>query len=113
MSSAPAVATARPATETQAQSAAEGLLDQFAVALAGEDAQPDGQFLNHVEDRDEHQLQKQQAVAPLHAALAGGDDAADVSVGQHDDETRAQDRREARQAAVANRPSSAMRLSQA
>ena len=68
---------------------AERVADQLAVAAAGEDAQPDGQFLHHVEDRDQHELQQQQPVAPLHAALPGGDHAADVGVGQHHHQARA------------------------
>ena len=64
----------------------EMLLDQSRVSLAGHRAEPHRQFLNDVEDRDEEELQRQQAVAPLRAALRRGDDAAGVGVGQHDDD---------------------------
>ena len=71
--------------------AAEMLLDQRGVALAGHGAEADGQLLDDVEDRNQDDLQKQQAVAPLRAALRRGDDAARVGVGEHDDDARAGD----------------------
>ena len=62
------------------------LEDQPGVALAGRRAEPHRQLLHDVEDRDQQELQRQQAVAPLRAALGGGDDAAGVGVGQHHDQ---------------------------
>ena len=69
--------------------------DQFAIAAAGVNAEPHGQFLDHVQHRDQQQHQRQQAIAPLRAALGGGDDVARVSVGQHDQEARSPDRNRA------------------
>ena len=68
------------------------------MAAAGEDAQTDGQFLHHVEDRHQDQLQDEQPVAPLHAALARGDHAADIGIGQHHHEPRAEHGQRAGQA---------------
>ncbi len=67
-------------------SAPEMLLDQFRMALARHRAKPHRQFLDDVKDRDEHDLQQEQAVAPLGAALRRSDDAARVRVRQHDDD---------------------------
>jgi hypothetical protein len=64
------------------------LADHLRVALAADDAKPNRQFLHHVEDGDQHHLQQQEAVAPLRAALRGGDQAARVGVGEHDDDAR-------------------------
>ena len=63
--------------------------DQFAMAAAGVETEPHGQFLNHVQHGDQQQNQRQQAIAPLRAALGRGDDIAGVGVGQHDEEARA------------------------
>ncbi len=92
------MAIASPATDTHAQARPKVSLDQFAVAAPGEDAEPHGELLHHEEDGDEQNLQQQQAIAPLHAALAGGDDAADVGVGQHDHDPGPEHRDEARRA---------------
>ncbi len=70
------------------------------MAAAGEDAEADGEFLDHVQDGDEDELLQEQAVAPLHAALAGGDDAADIGVGEHDDEAGPEDGHGAGEAGV-------------
>jgi len=70
--------------------AAEGLADQFAVPLLGRQAEAHRQFLHHEQDRDQHQLQHQQLVAPLGAALGGRDDAAGVGVGEHDHQAGAE-----------------------
>ena len=67
---------------------AEMLLDQRRMALAGDGAEADGQFLHDIEDGDQDDLQKQQAIAPLRAALRRGDDAARVGVGEHDHDAR-------------------------
>ena len=63
---------------------AEMLLDQRRMALACNGAEADSQLLHDIEDRDQHNLQQQQAIAPLRAALRRGDDAARVGVGEHD-----------------------------
>ncbi len=68
------------------------LFDQRRMALAGHGAEADGQLLHDVEDRDQHNLQEQQAVAPLRAALRRGDDAARVGVGEHDHDAGPGDR---------------------
>jgi hypothetical protein len=53
---------------------------------------PDREFLHDVENWHQQELEQQQAVAPLDAALPGGDDAADVGVGEHDHDPRTEDR---------------------
>ena len=68
------------------------------MAATGKDTEPDSQLLNHEQDRHEDELQQQQPVTPLHAALASRDDAADIGVGEHDDEAWTQDGDEACQA---------------
>ena len=68
------------------------------MAAPGEDRQAHRQFLDHVQDRHQDQLQQQQAIAPLHAALPGGDDAADIGIGQHDHQAWAEHGQEAAQA---------------
>ena len=65
------------------------------VALAGRHAEPHRQLLDDVEDRDQQELQRQQPVAPLRAALRRGDDAAGVGVGEHHHQTRPGDDEEA------------------
>jgi hypothetical protein len=72
------------------------------MALTGGDSKPHGQFLDHVEHRNEEQHQRQQAIAPLRAALGGGDDIAGVRVGQHDEEAGSPDRSRANERAGAD-----------
>jgi hypothetical protein len=48
-----------------------------------------------VEYRDEGQLQQQQAITPCYPALARGNHAADIGVGQHDEDARAEHREQA------------------
>ena len=67
------------------------LLDEFGVPLAGRQTEPHRQLLDDVEDRDEQELQGQQPIAPLRAALRRGDDAAGVGVREHHDQTRSGD----------------------
>ena len=81
-------------------SPAKGLLDQLPMAATGEYPQPHREFLDHVQDRHEDELQQQQSVAPLHAALPGGDDAANVSVSQHHHDARTQNGHETPKPAV-------------
>ena len=71
--------------------AAEAFRDQLAMAAAGEYGQADRQLLDDVEDGHQHELQQEEPVAPGHARLPGGDDAADVGIGEHDDEAGAED----------------------
>jgi len=85
---APRQATIKVVTESQGPALAEALANQFAMAAAGDQAQPQGQFLDHEQDRDQDQLQGQELVAPLGPALGGGDDAAGVGVGEHDQKAR-------------------------
>jgi hypothetical protein len=59
------------------------------VSLAGHDAKPHGQLLHHEQDRHQHDLQQQEPVAPLGAALRCRNDAAGIRVGQHDHEAGA------------------------
>ena len=66
------------------------------MATAGEDAEPDGEFLHDVEDRYQQELQAKEPVAPLHAGLAGGDYGSDIAVGQHDHEAGAEHGEKAR-----------------
>ena len=62
------------------------------MPAAGVEAEPHGQFLDHVQHRDQQQNQRQQAIAPLSAALGGGDDIARISVSQHDQQAGSPDR---------------------
>ena len=55
------------------------------MALAADDPQADGEFLDDIEDRNENELQQQQPVSPFGAALRRGDDAAGIRIGEHDD----------------------------
>ena len=74
---------------------AKPFADEFAVAAAGVEPEPHGQFLNHVQHRNEHKHQRQQAIAPLSAGLGRGHDIAGVGVGQHHEEARPPDRKRA------------------
>ena len=91
VTSEPMVAAARPAVDSQAHPRPKSLADQFAVAAAGVEAQPHGQFLHHVEHRNQQQQQRQQAIAPLRAGLGGRDHIAGVGVGQHDQQAGSPD----------------------
>jgi hypothetical protein len=64
------------------------------MSAPGEDAEANRELLHHEQDRDQDKLQKQQPVAPLDPGLAGGDDAANVGVGQHDHDARPHHREE-------------------
>src|SRR5271166_1525921 len=75
--------------------AAKLLLDQFRVSLAGHGAKADGQLLHEVENGDQNELQQQEAIAPLGAALRRRDHAAGVGVGQHHHNAGAGDGEEA------------------
>jgi hypothetical protein len=61
------------------------------MAASGKDAEPNREPLDEIKDRDQDKLEQEQAVAPLDAALSGGDNAADVGIGKHDDHTGAED----------------------
>ena len=63
------------------------------MALAGDHTETNCQFLYDVENWHERELQQQQPVAPLGAALGRSYDAARVRVSQHDDHARADDGR--------------------
>ena len=63
------------------------------MTLACENTEAHGQFLNQVQDRHQHELQQQKPIAPLNPALGGGDDTADISIGEHHDKSRAKDRK--------------------
>jgi hypothetical protein len=65
------------------------LENELAVAAARHQPKSDGEFLHHEEDRHEDELHDQQPIAPLGAALSGGDDAAGIGIRQHDDEAGA------------------------
>lgn len=73
---------------------AEVTLDQFRMASAGHGAKTNRQFLHDIEDGDQDELQEEEAIAPLGAALGSRDDAARVGVGQHDDEPGSSDHEE-------------------
>ena len=75
----------------------ERVADQLTVATAGEDRQTDRQFLHHIKNWHQGQLQQQQPIAPLHAALPGRDNATDVGVGQHHHKPGAEYRHESAQ----------------
>src|ERR1700761_9303290 len=77
---------AEPAGGKPRPAGSEGLADQFAMAAPGKNPEPHREFLHQVEYRDQNYLQQQQAIAPLDPALAGGDDAANIGVRQHDDD---------------------------
>ena len=72
--------------------ATEGFPNEFAVPLSGEEPQAHGQFLHDEQHRHQYDLQEQQPVTPLNPALRCSDDAADIRIGQHDDQTRSHDR---------------------
>ena len=76
---------------------AELLPNQFTVAAPCEYAEADRKFLNNIQNRHQHQLQQQQPVAPLHAALRRRDNAADIGVGKHDNQPWTENRKELRQ----------------
>ena len=65
------------------------------MAFTTHDAEAHREFLHNKQDRDQHQLQQQQPITPLRAALGRGNDAAGVGVGQHDHEAWADDHRKA------------------
>ena len=71
------------------------LPDELRVALAGDDSKPHGQFPHEIEDRDQRDLQRQQSIASLRAALRGVDEAAGVTIGEHDDDAGAGDEQKA------------------
>jgi hypothetical protein len=58
--------------------------------MAGVDSEPHGQFLDHVQHRNQQQHQRRQATALLRAALGGGDHIAGVSIGQHYEQAESQ-----------------------
>ena len=91
----------RPAALTQAHDRAELLADQLAMAAAGEDSEADREFLGDVEHRDEQKLLGQHAIAEFDAAIGRRDDAADIGVGQHDDQAGAEDGQSGLKAAAA------------
>ena len=86
---------AEPAGGEPCPKGAEGFANEFAVSAPGKNPKPHGKLLHQVEYRNQNQLQQQQAISPLHPALAGGDDAADIGVGQHHDHARAKHSEEA------------------
>jgi hypothetical protein len=45
------------------------------MAASGKDAEPNREPLDEIKDRDQDKLEQEQAVAPLDAALSGGDNA--------------------------------------
>ena len=82
---------------------ANSVTSEPSAAAASEQADPNGEFLDHVQRRNQQQRQRQQPVAPLRAALRRGHDVAHVGVGQHDEEARPprrEQRRPARQRVV-------------
>ena len=93
--SAPRQVTISVADRKPRPAAAELLLDQLGVSLAGHEAEPDGQLLHDIENRDQDELQQQEAIAPLGAALRRRDHAARIGVGQHDHNAGAGDGEEA------------------
>jgi hypothetical protein len=60
------------------------------MTAAGENPKADSQFLDHVKDGHERQLKGEELISPLDTALPGGDDAADIGIGQHDHEARSE-----------------------
>jgi hypothetical protein len=56
------------------------------MPLSSEDGQTYRQFLHNKQDRHQKQPQKKKPVNPLHATLRRSDDAADIRVGEHDDQ---------------------------
>jgi hypothetical protein len=59
------------------------LANEFAVPAAGKEAEPHRQLLNHVENGDQTQQQRQQPIAPSCPALRGRNDIASIGIGQH------------------------------
>jgi len=68
--------------------AAVMIADELAISAAGKDGEPHRQLLNHVENRDQAQQQRQQTVTPLRAALRGSNDVAGIGIRQHDEDAR-------------------------
>ena len=66
--------------------AAVVIADELAISAAGKDGEPHRQLLNHVENRDQAQQQRQQTVTPLRAALRGSNDVAGIGIRQHDED---------------------------
>ncbi len=97
VSSAPMQESTSVPTETHAQNGPNCSLMQLRVALASDHAEPHCQLLHEIEDRDQQELQQQQPVAPLRAALRRGDEAAGVGVGEHDDDAGSGDEQKAPQ----------------
>ncbi len=67
------------------------LADEHRMALAGDDAEPDGQLLHEIEDRNQQDLEEQELVTVLRATLRCGDDRASIGVGEHDEDARPED----------------------
>ena len=66
--------------------------DQETVAFAGDDSEPYGHLLHHIENRDQENLRQHHSVALLRSRLRGSDDRTRVGVGKHDDQAGSPER---------------------
>ena len=63
--------------------AAEAVADELAVPAASKDAEPHRQLLNHIENGDQAEQQRQQPVAPARSALSRCHHVAGIGISQH------------------------------
>ena len=75
-------------------SASESRLDQLGVPFAGGEPEADGQLHDHVEDRDQKDLEGKEPVAEAGPGLGSGHDAAGIGVGEHHHQAGADRHRE-------------------